>query len=75
MALQVQKHLPDLWKEGALFAFSGYDGQTDSNSQFVATVGAKEISLLFHTPKRRWLQFDVPHSGEIRIATGDVMLA
>lgn len=75
MALQVQKHLPDLWKEGALFAFSGYDGQTDSNSQFVATVGAKEISLLFHTPKRRWLHFDVPQSAEIRIATGDVMLA
>ncbi|BFT72877.1 amylo-alpha-1,6-glucosidase [Paenibacillus sp. P36] len=74
MALHVQKHLPDLWKEGALFAFSGYDGQTDSNSQFVATVGAEEISLLFHTPKRRRLEFLVPHSGEIRIATGDVLL-
>ncbi|MBP1964134.1 amylo-alpha-1,6-glucosidase [Paenibacillus aceris] len=75
MALYVQKNLPDLWKEGALFAFSGYDGQTDSNSQFVATVGAKEYSLLFHTPKRRWLHFRVPHSGDVRIATGDVLLA
>ncbi|MDR6550293.1 MGH1-like glycoside hydrolase domain-containing protein [Paenibacillus qinlingensis] len=74
IALNVRENLPNLWKEGALFAFSGYDGQTDSYSQFVATVGEGTYSLLFHTPQRRRLQFLVPHAGVVQIATGDVLV-
>ncbi|ULL15937.1 hypothetical protein DVH26_16700 [Paenibacillus sp. H1-7] len=72
--LHVQSHLPDIWKEGALFAFSGYDGPTDSSSGFVASLGATGYSLLFHTPQRRLLSFEVPQSGNVRICTGDVLL-
>lgn len=74
MQLHVEKHLPNLWKEGALFAFSGYDGPTESRSQFVATLGASGYSLLFHTPQRRMLTFEASQPGDVRIATGDVLL-
>lgn len=73
--MQVQHNIPNLWMEGALFAFSGYDGPTHSSSRFVATVGANDYSLLFHTPKQRWLEFKAAFPGTVQIATGDVFLA
>ncbi|MBN1977070.1 MAG: hypothetical protein JW918_06680 [Anaerolineae bacterium] len=48
-------NLPDVWGEGALFAFSGIDGDTHVASGFVATLASDAYGLLFHTPRRRYL--------------------
>ena len=71
--------LPNVWGEGALFAFSGLDGETDSRTGFVATFGAEKYDLLFHTPERFMLEIrlpqeDAPHSGVVKVATGDVLI-
>ena len=64
---------PNLWGEGALFAFSGMDGPTKTVSQFVATFDATPYDLLIHTPRRRVLRVRLPELGRCRIATGDVL--
>ncbi|MBN2390859.1 MAG: hypothetical protein JXR84_09050 [Anaerolineae bacterium] len=66
--------LPDVWGEGALFAFSGLDGDTDSGAGFVATFGAERYDLLFHTPGRFILEIRPPHTGVVTVATGDVLI-
>jgi hypothetical protein len=71
--------LPNVWGEGALFAFSGLDGETDSRTGFVATFGAERYDLLFHTPERfsleiRLPQDGAPHNGVVKVATGDVLV-
>lgn len=66
-------HLPDVWGEGALFAFSGLDGETNAASGFVATYARERYGLLIHTPQRRLLDVRVSDVGEVRIATGDVL--
>lgn len=65
---------PNLWGEGAIFAFSGLDGQTNTESQFVATFAAEPCSLLIHTPRRRVLTITLPESGPVIVATGDVLV-
>ncbi len=67
------KNLPDVWGEGALFAFSGMDGETSVSSGFVATFARERYGLLFHTPQRRLLDIKLRHEGTVRIATGDVL--
>ncbi len=66
-------HLPDVWGEGALFAFSGLDGETNAASGFVATYGRARYDLLIHTPQQRLLEVRMAHPGTVRIATGDVL--
>ncbi|HNT76127.1 MAG TPA: trehalase family glycosidase [Anaerolineae bacterium] len=66
-------HFPNLWGEGALFAFSGMDGPTDTLSQFVATFAAERYGLLIHTPRRRLLDVTLAEDGDVRIAAGDVL--
>ena len=71
--------LPDVWGEGALFAFSGLDGETDSRTMFMATLGHEKYDLLFHTPERfaleiRLPQNGAPHRGVVKVATGDVLI-
>ncbi len=39
--LQAYGPLPDIWGEGAIFAFSGIDGPTCSASNFVLAFGAE----------------------------------
>lgn len=68
-------NMPDIWGEGALFAFSGLDGVTNTQSQFVAAAGSAGYDLLIHTPARRLLKLRTDDSGKVRIATGDVLLA
>ncbi|CAH1222601.1 hypothetical protein PAECIP111891_05377 [Paenibacillus allorhizoplanae] len=68
-------NMPDIWGEGALFAFSGLDGETDTRSQFVATVGSAGYDLLIHTPERRLLTLRTADFGKVRIATGDVLIS
>ena len=67
--------LPDRWGEGALFAFSGMDGPTCSESGFVATALPTPGAWLFHTPRQRVLHvtWDAPVSGDV--VTGDLVLA
>ena len=67
-------NLPDVWGEGALFAFSGMDGCTQTASGFVGTAAARPYGLLFHTPLRRTLEISLSHPGRVRVATGDVLL-
>ena len=66
-------NLPDIWGEGALFAFSGMDGETSVSSGFVATFARERYGLLFHTPQRRLLDIRLRHEVATRIATGDVL--
>jgi len=71
--------LPDVWGEGALFAFSGLDGETNSGTGFVATFGAERYDLLFHTPERfvleiRLRQEGAPYRDVVKVATGDVLI-
>ena len=71
--------LPDVWGEGALFAFSGLDGNTDSRTGFMATFGAEKYDFLFHTPERFILEIRPPQEGAhhrdmVKVATGDVLI-
>ncbi|NIK69003.1 trehalase family glycosidase [Paenibacillus sp. BK720] len=74
-ATPVWTNMPDIWGEGALFAFSGLDGATDTRSQFVAAAGSTGYNLLIHTPACRLLKVRTADSGKVRIATGDVLIA
>lgn len=66
--------VPDVWGEGALFAFSGLDGETDSRTMFMATLGREKYDLLFHTPERFTLEIRPSQQGVVKVATGDVLI-
>jgi hypothetical protein len=68
------ENVPDVWGEGILFGFSGMDGETNTRSGFVATAADRPYGFLFHTPRVRRLQIDMPAGGEVRCATGDVLV-
>jgi len=68
-------NMPSIWGEGAIFGFSGIDGETSSATGFVATYARQPYSLLFQTPTRRALDFLLKDPGEMRIAVGDVLAA
>ena len=74
MSATPSTNMPDIWGEGAIFAFSGIDGDTDTSSGFTATCAADEYGLLFHTPRRRLLDIRVEGRRNVRIATGDVLV-
>jgi len=65
--------VPDVWGEGALFAFSGLDGETNTASGFVASYAREPYGLLFHTPRRRLLDVSLRARGSVRLATGDTL--
>lgn len=66
--------VPRIWGEGALFGFSGIDGDTRSDSLFVATYGARPLSFLFHTPSRRIVSIEIP-SVKVTCALSDIVRA
>ena len=68
-------NMPNIWGEGALFAFSGLDGATCAASQFTGTLAAQPLEFLFHTPLRRRLRLYVPGPQKWAIVTGDVVAA
>ncbi|TFG65611.1 MAG: hypothetical protein E4H27_10700, partial [Anaerolineales bacterium] len=68
-------NFPDIWGEGALFAYSGMDGPTNTCSHFVAALAAQPFSLLIHTPRRRFLHMAVPEKNHPILITGDVIAA
>ena len=67
------QNLPDIWGEGALLAFSGMDGATQSASDFVGSLGSEMGTILFHTPKRRVFRLKLTSPVRPRIVTGDVL--
>ncbi len=71
--LDATRDMPDVWGEGALFAFSGQDGETNAASEFVATFWREPFGLLFHTPRRRILDISLRTRGKVRLAIGDVL--
>jgi hypothetical protein len=72
---ELRTHWPCRWGEGALFAFSGVDGEADALSGFVATLGDEPFDLLWHTPRQRHLRLRIPGGAALRILTGDAMEA
>lgn len=72
--LGTPENLPDLWGEGATFAFSGIDGPTDSSAGFVASLAADRYSLLLHTPTRRILGIRLPMLANPLLVSGDLIL-
>ncbi len=69
---QFYESLPDVWGEGALFAFSGVDGPTNTASGFAATLLEKPFGILINTPTKRMVRFILKGSGHIEVLTGDV---
>ena len=67
--------LPDIWSEGAAFAFSGADGPAKLRSGFAATYAGQPFGLIIHTPRQRTLDVSVPEPAVTRLAMGDVLAA
>ena len=65
--------LPDIWGEGAIFAFSGFDGPTCSASNFVLTFGHAPGDLVIQTADTYLLKLRLAEEGRVLAATGDVL--
>ena len=50
---------PKIYGQGAVFAFSGLDGQTDYKHDFVGSLSGDHIGVLFHLKVRRELFFEL----------------
>jgi len=66
--------LPDIWGEGAIFAFSGFDGPTCSASNFVLTLGHDPFDLVVQTADTYLLKLRLAEAGRVLAATGDVLV-
>ena len=73
--------LPNVWGQGgALFAFSGFDGETDCRHPFVGSTSWDGRGITFHTEAPASLRFKLPSGGESgefssqdEIVAGDVI--
>jgi len=67
--------MPNVYGEGAIFAFSGIDGETNVASEFVTSFSANKYGLIFHTPTQRQLsiKLDENTTDTVLVATGDVL--
>jgi glycogen debranching enzyme len=72
--LRQYQPLPDIWGEGAIFAFSGLDGPTCSASNFVLAFGAEPYDLLVHTADPHVLRLRLADPGEVMVATNDCLI-
>ncbi len=70
---QNKEFLPQVWGEGAIFAFSGVDGQTCTAAGFTATFDRQPYNFLIHTPLRARLNLRAADPGQVSIATNDVL--
>jgi hypothetical protein len=73
--LQRYGFLPNVWGEGAIFAFSGIDGPTCSASNFVLAFGEEPFDLLIHTADPHVLRLRLTDPGDVMVATNDCLLA
>jgi len=66
---------PNVWGPGQLFAFSGFDGDTDWFHPFVGTTLDEDLGFLFHlkVPRRLWCEPTSLAVSELtaRVVTGD----
>jgi hypothetical protein len=70
-------HVPHVCGEGAIFAFSGFDGKTSLAEPCVATVGPKGLSLKFRLPRDPVLVIQLAGDGAPvwQAATNDLLAA
>lgn len=73
--LEKYRLLPNVWGEGAIFAFSGLDGETCSASGFVLTTHRSVNEFLIHTPVRYVLDLCCDGFLACEVLTGDVFIA
>ena len=73
--LEKYGYLPNVWGEGALFAFSGLDGETCSASWFVLTAHRSIGEFLIHTPVRYVFNLSCDGFMACEVFTGDVFIA
>lgn len=66
---------PKNWGVNALFAFSGFDGPTDSTSGFTLTLGSTPLTFNIHLDTVRLLTVTVGAEFELVARTGDVVQA
>ncbi len=59
-------NLPNVWGPGSLFCFSGVDGQNSYNSNFVGTLCADRLGVVFHTRRKRELSLHLTDISDIR---------
>ena len=72
--IQSHQPLPDIWGEGAIFASSGMDGPTCSESNFVLAFGAERFDLMIHTADPQVLRLRLTRPGEVMVATNDCLI-
>jgi hypothetical protein len=72
--LQAYGPLPNIWGEGAIFAFSGIDGPTCSASNFVLAFGGEPYDLLIQTVDPHVLRLRLADPGEVIVATNDCLV-
>ena len=71
------QHVPHVYGEGVLFAFSGLDGKTSSVSPVVAGTVGDGIGLRFHLPKNPILRVFLPGGAAPRwqVVSNDLLVA
>ncbi|HBT64051.1 MAG TPA: hypothetical protein DEB10_05250, partial [Ruminococcaceae bacterium] len=66
---------PKIWGHGSLFAFSGLEGDTSFNDNFVGTLCSDKIGVLFNTNFRRELSFCLKEVKDVKfdIVASDII--
>lgn len=70
--------LPDIWGQGAIFSFSGIEGETSYKEDLVASLSGDRLGLIFHLRQRRELFFHIDRiikDINYRCVTSDLILA
>jgi putative isomerase len=71
------QHVPHIYGEGVLFAFSGLDGKTSSTAPVVASTVGDGIGLKFHLPREPMLRIFLPGGAGPRwqVVSNDLLVA
>jgi len=71
------RHVPHVYGEGVLFAFSGLDGKTSSTTPVVAGTLGDGIGLKFHLPRNPILRIFLPGGAAPRwqVVSNDLLVA
>ncbi len=66
--------VPNVYGEGIIFAFSGLDGKTDTESGFVGSTTKENCGLLIHTKPARFFRVSgIPENAVFEAACGDMI--
>jgi len=71
------EHVPSVFGEGVLMAYSGLDGDTHVEPPVVATLAGDGVTLRFHLEGKPVLKLTVPETYRLtwRVVTSDLLLA